>query len=321
MKPIASGQELAARIRRRQFDDPAQSALQERLIGAVASDPEPFLARYIDLPNSFQGRFVNSDMLKLTVPEYAESRAARERCNLVVHNACAVLTAEHFRRVLAEPVSDGARRVYMLTGAPGAGKTASSIRRAWPEGVHAIYEGQLANPEVALEKVGQVLDAGLHPVIQVVHVRPERAMANALTRFERFGRPTSPELLAGIQGNLRDSLAVVKEQFGERANIIIFDKRDFAHGRILYGWEHLGLLASEGNAARIRERLEKYLELRNAGAVAAAVEQTGTAAPPDASGEERMEAIDARNAEATLEHMNRITNDPAFREEILQNIC
>ena len=169
--------------------------------------------------------------------------------------------------------------------------------------------------------MGQALDAGLRPVIRVVHVQPEQAMENAITRFERFGRPTSLSLIARIQGNLRDSLAVVREHFGERTELVIFDKRDFAHGRILYGWEHLGLLASEGNAAQIRRRLEKYLEQRNAGADAAAAEQAGTAPPPEPSGVERMEAIDLRNAENTLAHMNRITNDASFHEEILRNIC
>ena len=184
-----------------------------------------------------------------------------------------------------------------------------------------MYEGQLANPDVALEKVGQVLDAGLRPVIHVVHVRPERAMANALIRFERFGRPTSPSLIARIQGNLRDSLAGVRQQFGEKTELVIFDKRDFGHGRILYGWEHLGLLATEGDVGRIEERLSAYLEQRKACAVETAGELAETAAPQVTQDQKRVDAIDARNAEATLTHMNRITNDPAFREEILQNIC
>ena len=257
---LAAGQELAGQISRRDFNAPERAAVQEETIMAVTHNPEQFFDRYQALEQSYGGRFINSDLFKETIPQYAASKESRNLYNTPVHNTAAVLAAEQFKRVLAQEAEPGKDAVYLVTGIPGAGKS-TSLQQVPPD-AHAVYEGQLADPRVAQEKVQQVLDAGFKPVLVAVHVQPEQALNNALDRFEKIGRPVSIEAQARIQGGLPEGLAAVRDQFGDQAELHVIDRRDFTQPSVMVGWEHLNTLESEGNYEHIKERLAKHLEQR-----------------------------------------------------------
>lgn len=256
----AAGLELAGQISRREFSDSTRAAVQEEVMQAVADNPEQFFQRYQELEQSYGGRFVNSDLFKETMPQYAASRDTRNLYNTPVHNTAAVLAAEQLKRVLAQEAEPGKDAVYLVTGIPGAGK--STAMQNIPADGHAVYEGQLANAAVAVEKVQQVLDAGFKPVIVAVHVKPEQALDNALDRFDKIGRPVSIEAQARIQGGLPEGLAAVHERFGDQAELHIIDRRDFSHPQAVVGWEHLETLKSEGSYEHIKGRLTDRLEQR-----------------------------------------------------------
>lgn len=220
----------------------------------ILHDSEQFFERYRFLPQSMDGRFVNSDLFKETFPQYAESKESRYLYNTPVHNAAAVLAAEERK--------PGVDLVYMVTGVPGCGKSTSVLNNGLPPGVHAVYEGQLAKPEVAVEKVRQVLDAGFKPVIVAVNLKPEQALDNTLSRFEKIGRPVSIEAMATIQGGLPEGLKAVHERFGDAVSLHVEDRRDFENPVTLIGWEHLNTLEQEGNHDTIKGRLEQHLERR-----------------------------------------------------------
>ena len=106
----------------REFDEPDRVAVQAEVVRAVLADPERFLQRYLDHPDSHQGRYVSADLFKEMFDQFAESKEARGRYNAPVHNAAAVLSAEQFRRGLEKGRAEGTS-VWFLTGIPGAGKT------------------------------------------------------------------------------------------------------------------------------------------------------------------------------------------------------
>ena len=279
-------------IRRVSFDDGFRNKVQEIVAQAVETDPERFIERFKALPQSMGGRFVSADTFKETFEQYAGSRESRNLFNTPVHNAAAVLASEQLRRLLTEPSQEGKNEVVLLTGSPGAGKTSSvlSRKKGWPNNVHAIYEGQLANPETAIAKVEQVLNAGFKPVVMVIHITPERALDNCLQRFNEVGRGASKDLIARIQGNLPNGLAAVQQKFGDSVELRIWDKRDFEHPILHRGWEHIRILESEGNHEQIRQRLDKHLESRRSRLGADAWRQS-VGDPPDAGGRS-----DGRNA-------------------------
>ena len=100
-------------IIRRRCSQPHRAAVQEQVCRTVEADPDRFLTAYReDLP-SFQRRYVNSDLMKEMFPEYNLSRENRNRYNLPVHNAAAVLAAAQFRAAVADDsVSDRTHALF-----------------------------------------------------------------------------------------------------------------------------------------------------------------------------------------------------------------
>lgn len=250
-------------IKRLTFPEPDRAALQETIIKRVEENPDEILKKYEQHPDSHNGRYVNSDLMKEMFPEYAESKEARARYNAVVHHSAAVLAAEQFRRVVADPTRKG-DEVMFLTGIPGAGKTSMVIGNETngqlPADAKAVYEGQLADAKFAIPKIQAALDAGLKPMIVAVHTPPERALENTFTRHEEKGRGAGIHTMAHIQGNLPTGLAAIREHFGDKVGLTVIDKTDAKKVEYKAGWEHLSMLQKEGNYERIKQRLAEYLE-------------------------------------------------------------
>lgn len=243
-------------IKRRPFSDPEEAAAQEAIVRAVEADPDFFIQRYFKDRRSFDGRYISADLFKETFDLYRASKESRAKYNNPAHNAAAVLSAELFRRTLADTTCPERDTVVFITGIPGAGKTTSVIVGGeMPSSFRLIFEGQLVRPETTLPKIQQVLDAGLKPLIIAVHALPEDALRNTRTRLAEYGRGASIEVMAFIQGNLPAGLRAVHERFGEAVELLVFDYRDRAKPQCSEGWGGLSELESEGSYEHIKNRL------------------------------------------------------------------
>jgi hypothetical protein len=252
-------------IVRRKFSQQDRAAVQEQVSQAVEADSERFLAAYRLDSRSFQGRYVNSDLMKEMFPEYSASKEHRNRYNLPVHNAAAVLAAAQFRVAVADDSVPDRTNALFLTGVPGAGKTTAVLanKDQFPQDARIVYEGQLADPVHALPKFEAALAKGLNVEIVVIHVSSEQALANTVLRFEREGRGATIEALARIQGNLPNGLKQIYARFGDEIGFTVVDKRDMMVVRSR-GWEALSLLESEGNYEHIKQKLTEILEAQYA---------------------------------------------------------
>lgn len=256
---------LQETIRRNNFEGAGRNEVQEAVIQAVEADPDAFIEAFKQLPQSLGGRFISADTFKETFEDYRTSNEARNLFNTPVHNAAAVLASEQLRRVLQEKPAPGANKVALLTGIPGAGKTSSVLEHgALHPRFHAVYEGQLSDPNTAMAKVNEVLAAGFTPVITVIHHPPEQALDNTLRRFEEVGRGASINTMAKIQGGLPESLATIQRQFGDKVELLVLDRPNYPEPQWQQGWKNLSLLKSEGDYDQIKRRLENHLEARRA---------------------------------------------------------
>lgn len=257
-------------IQRLQFADPDKKRVQAEAIASAETWTERHIARYRGLDGALGGRYVAADLFKETFAEYAASREGRAKYNIAVHNASAVLSAELFRRVLREPVP-GADRAIFLTGIPGAGKTTTVVvQGGLAPDTRVVFEGQMWRPESTFPKIDQALEAGVAPVLMVVHPRPEYALHNTFKRFRELGRGAAVETMANIQGGLPDGLTAVRERYGEAVQLIVHDIRDPLTRRQLVGWDNLDVLRSEGTREQILDRLLAELERARAQGIASA---------------------------------------------------
>ena len=290
-------------IRVARFDDLDRAKVQDEAIASATSNTEDHIRRYIQDPLSHGGRYVAADLFKETFPAFAKDPESRNRYNGPVHNAAAVLSAEQFRRRLADDRNPQQRLAVLLTGIPGAGKTTSVLRGGeLPADVRVIFEGQLVRPETTIPKVEQVLEAGLAPVIVVAHAMPEDALRNTLRRFAVHGRGAGIGVMADIQAGLPAGLAAVRERFGDKVAFEIADYRDRAQARRLRGWENLPVLESEGDHERIRQRLQQELErLRSRGELNDAAERQALGRAPAA----RVRVVDGSSDRGDAPHGDR----------------
>lgn len=256
-------------IHRRDIKDPARAGYQERTARAVESDPEPFLATYQARADTHAGRYVAADMMKEVFPEFSASRAGRTEHNVLLHNSAAVLASEQFRRAVADTSHPERTRAIFVTGIPGAGKTSAVLdnQRLRPD-VRVVYEGQLATPGPAIEKIQAALDAGLQVDIAAIHVQPEVALENTFGRFEREGRGAGYVAMAAVQGNLPDGLAAIHAHFGDKVHLTVIDRRQGMNAaRRLAGWQHLDELRSEGNYEQVKQRLIRAIDRHEAAGI------------------------------------------------------
>ena len=255
-------------IKRLVFSDPDKMRVQSEAAASAESFTERHIARYRGLDGAFGGRYIAADLFKETFADYATGREGRAKYNVAVHNASAVLSAELFRRVLSEPGGQG--RAIFLTGIPGAGKTTSVlVQGKLSPDTRLVFEGQMWRPESTFPKLQQAIDAGVEPVLMVVHPRPEYALQNTFKRFREIGRGAAIETMANIQGGLPDGLTAVRERFGDSVQLIVHDIRDPDRRRQLVGWDNLPVLRSEGSREQIQHRLVAELERARGQGIAA----------------------------------------------------
>lgn len=248
-------------IHRRPFSNPDLVAAQEAISRAVEADPDSFIQRYQEDSRSFGGRYISADLFKETFDLYRQSPASRTLYNTPAHNAAAVLSAELFRRTLADGNCPERDTAAFITGIPGAGKTSSVlVGGELPSAFRLVFEGQLARPETTIPKIQQALDAGLKPLVIAVHALPEDALRNTFTRFAEYGRGASIEVMAFIQGHLPAGLRTVHAHFGGCVELLVFDYRNRRKPTWLRGWQHISILESEGDYEHIKKRLKAELE-------------------------------------------------------------
>lgn len=253
-------------IREINFSDPKLAEVQAAVIDRATKDAQGLIEDYKRMNNTFEGRYIASDMFKEVFTEFNQSPEHRNIFNNAVHNTSATLAAELFKQSMQNPPTEGKNTVIMLTGTAGAGKTSSVMNDGKLEAnVALIYEGQLANAhtnEATMQKFEQALNSGYKVEIVAVHPKPEQALENTFNRFNdpNDGRGASIGAIARIQGNTYDGLKAIHDKFGDKINLTIVDKANGnADSTRHIGWDKLDILKSHGNEQEILARLENHL--------------------------------------------------------------
>lgn len=182
-------------IRRKPFEDGSdEKKVEEYCIKMAGENTDRLLKAYNELENSRSGRYINSDLMKMVFPFYADSKENREKYNLSITNTAAVLTNEKYRRAILD---ENVKRCIYVVGPYGAGKSFfvqslfESKERPLLDGT-IIYEGSITPPAFE-EKVKYASDNNVTPEIIALNPTFELSIRNIKERAKRMGRDVIKE--------------------------------------------------------------------------------------------------------------------------------
>ena len=177
-------------IRKKNFEEGSRERLVEDYCRKMASQhTDGLIKRYNELLESRDGVYINSDLMKMVFPFYANSIENRKLYNLSITNSAATLANEAYRRAILNP---DIKRCIFLTGPYGAGKSffAQSLFENEKEKIiqnSIIYEGSITPPAFD-EKIDYALKNGVTPEIIALNPTLELSMRNIRERKRRIGR-------------------------------------------------------------------------------------------------------------------------------------
>lgn len=177
-------------INKKGFAEGTKEAAVERYCREMTSQhTDGFLKRYNELPQSRGGTFINSDLMKLTFPFYANNIENRRRFNMAITNSAAVLTNDAYIRAIKR---DDVEHCIFITGPYGAGKSffVQSLFEGDDEGLlenSIVYEGSITPPAFE-EKIQFAIDNGVIPYIIALNPTLELSIRNIKERAKRIGR-------------------------------------------------------------------------------------------------------------------------------------
>ena len=233
-------------IRKKGFEEGSiEERIEEYCRTAASQHTDGLLERYTQLDESRNGNYINSDLMKMVYPFYAESFENRTKYNLSITNSAAVLTNEAFRRAIQRP---DVQRCVFIVGPYGAGKSyfSQSLFEREEHGMLAnsiVYEGSITPPAFG-EKVQYAIDNGVTPSIIALNPTLKLSMQNIRSRAQEMGRDVEKNEVIDKFSNMYRYLKDLVAQFegiayviyNKNANITIdlnggsIDLEDLNHG-------------------------------------------------------------------------------------------
>lgn len=205
-------------IRIKEFDSLDLKRVQEETIKTATTKTDELLEQYKGFESSHNGRYINSDLMKMVFDIYAESQENRGKYNLAVTNSAACLTNEFYVRTMQEKKFS---RCLYVAGPYGAGKSyfIQSLFLAGyiPENT-VVYEGSITAPSFG-QKVELAIQNGIAPIIVVLNPTLELSLNNIRQRTLETGRDVIKsevvEKFADLHLNIEKLFAYLKLRFPE----------------------------------------------------------------------------------------------------------
>lgn len=164
-------------IRVKEFDSLDLQRVQRETIELATTKTDELLEQYKKLESSHNGRYVNSDLMKMVFDVYAESPENRGKYNLAVTNSAACLTNELFIRTIQ---NNDYNRCVFVCGPYGAGKSyfiqSLFLGGYFPENT-IVYEGSITPPAFG-QKVELAMKNSSTPLIVLLNPTLELSMQN-----------------------------------------------------------------------------------------------------------------------------------------------
>ena len=176
-------------IRRKGFAEGSdEEKIEKYCIEMAGKYTDSLIDSYCNLSESRNGKYINSDLMKMVFPFYAQSMENRRKYNMSVTNTAAVLTNETYKRAILD---DDVDRCIYIVGPYGAGKSffAQSLFENGANDLEKaiVYEGSITPPAFE-EKIQYAIENGVIPEIIALNPTLELSIRNIRERAGRIGR-------------------------------------------------------------------------------------------------------------------------------------
>ena len=205
-------------IQLKEFDSLDMQKVQNEVIQITTTKTDELLKQYKGQASSHNGRYINSDLMKMVFQVYAESQENRGKYNLAVTNSAACLTNEFYMRTIQN--SDVKRCVY-IAGPYGAGKsffTQSLFLAGVIPNNAIVYEGSITAPAFG-RKVELAMRNNVETEIIILNPTLELSLKNIKKRTMETGRDVIKsevvEKYADMYSNINQLFAYLNTRFPE----------------------------------------------------------------------------------------------------------
>lgn len=174
-------------IRLKEFNSLDLQRVQSETIELTSTKTDELLEKYKTFAESHNGRYINSDLMKMVFEIYAKSQENRGKYNLAVSNSAACLTNELYIRAIKD---EDVKRCIYVAGPYGAGKS-FFIQSLFLAGVipdnTLVYEGSITAPAFG-KKVELAIQNNIEPEMIILNPTLELSLNNIRQRMTETGR-------------------------------------------------------------------------------------------------------------------------------------
>lgn len=205
-------------IQIKEFNSLDLQQVQREIIQLTTTKTDELLEKYIRHTSSHNGRYINSDLMKMVFEVYAKSYENRSKYNLAITNSAACLTNEFYQRMIQN--KDFKRCIY-VAGPYGAGKSffiqSLFLTELIPEDT-VVYEGSITAPAFG-EKVELAIKNDIEPEVIILNPTLELSLHNIKQRAKETGRDVIKsevvEKYADMYSNIEKLFAYLNSSFPE----------------------------------------------------------------------------------------------------------
>lgn len=205
-------------IQIKEFNSLDLQKVQRETIDITTSKTDELLEQYAHLEVSHNGKYINSDLMKMVFEIYAKSQENRNKYNLAVTNSAACLTNEFYIRSIEN--KKFARCIY-IAGPYGAGKS-FFIQSLFLAGIipddTVVYEGSITAPAFG-KKVELAIKNNIEPEVVILNPTLELSIKNIKQRMLETGRDVIKsevvEKYADIYSNIQELFEHLNNSFPE----------------------------------------------------------------------------------------------------------
>jgi hypothetical protein len=183
---------------------------RQREIDKAFNSPDS-IERYIKLPGSEGGKFVDTDLARELLPAYAASREGAILNLDDTDGPAGRLAAKVWEHMLAQPTDHG--YAHILAGGSASGKTYYRTHFKEVQSADVVFDTTSANYERTKERIQQALDSGRPVLFTYIFRNFDEALAANAARFNETGRLVTPDYMAHSHVNALENFLRLKEEF------------------------------------------------------------------------------------------------------------